>query len=278
VRWSFGQPAEPTPDDLEPPGDDVVDPAGEPAAPAEDVPWDTEEARAYGDVVARRFHVVRVPWADVRAGWRSGSDRLASFAAWLERAAGTSDRVAPRLDVREVDAPGGVRRALESCQKPFQLWNVERIEAVETFALKPVTPLRVGQAAQLSEEQRPPRKIDKATRTLVDLLEERAFRALMDEKNRAQQARIWIDPLPFGVAEEEPGPRARVISVEELMAMQGGGDETPRRGPPPAQRRGPASAPPAGGFSFDQPDDDDDDDDDRGPPRGGFAFDQPDDD
>lgn len=253
------------------------------AAPAPTGAWDDAEVAAFAARVERRRDL------PLQAeGWgahRVVADAVDLFAAGRELAATIAGRALPRWETKERDRetiPERVRVGLQKYfQKPFHLWNVERIVEVAPFKLVHQPRWTVGEAAALSEEQRPPRTFEKATRALVKLIEEaRAWRSY-DRVALAARKRLLVDPLPFGRKDDGPdgAPQGRTVLID--IAGPGGPGALPAwfdprrlRGAPP--RGGPAP----GGFALSQPDEDEPPPR-RGPPpgtgSGGFELSQPDD-
>lgn len=266
--------------------------SGDEAAPPRPGEWDDEEAQAFAARVERRRDL------PIQAeGWgahRLVLDAVDLFAAGRELPATIAGRALPRWETKERDRekiPEPVRIGLQKYfQKPFHLWNVERIVESTPFQLVPQPPWTVGQAATLTDEQRPPRTFEKATRALVRLTEEaRAWKAY-DRTALAARRRLLVDPLPYGKPDDpapDAAPQGRSVLID--IAGPGGPGALPAWFDPRRLRRGPSpargSAPPAGpgGFELSQPEED------RPPPPrrkgpppgmgpGGFELSQPDDD
>jgi hypothetical protein len=247
--------------------------------------WDDEEAAAFAARVERRLDL------PLQAeGWgaqRLVADAVDLFAAGRELAATIAGRALPRWETKERDKetiPERVRIGIQKYfQKPFHLWNVERIVDVTPFQLVHQPPWRVGQAAALTEEQRPPRTFEKATRALVKLVDEaRAWKAY-DRTALEARKRLLVDPLPYGKEDDAPAADAAPQGRSVLIDIAGPGGPgalpswfDPRRLRGPTPRGGPGPAP--GGFEMTQPED-------EPPPRrpppamgpGGFDMSQPDD-
>ncbi len=255
--------------------------------------WDDEEAQAFAARVERRRDL------PLQAeGWgahRLVLDAVDLFAAGRELAATIAGRALPRWETKERDrakTPERVRIGLQKYfQKPFHLWNVERIVDATPFKLVRQPPWTVGQAATLTDEQRPPRSFEKATRALVRLAEEaRAWKAY-DRAALEARRRLLVDPLPFGKKDDAPAqdapPQGRSVLID-IAGPDGPGALPswfdPRRLRGPAPRGGPGPA--RGGFEMSQPDEPSRDEDRPPPPRrgpppgagpGGFEMSQPDD-
>ncbi len=252
--------------------------------------WDDEEAAAFAARLERRLDL------PLQAeGWGAGrlvADAVDLFAAGRELAATIAGRALPRWETKERDReaiPERVRIGLQKYfQKPFHLWNVERIVDSTPFKLVRQPPWRLGQAAKLTDEQRPPRTFEKATRALVKLVEEaRAWRSY-DRTALAARKRLLVDPLPFGKQDDAPAPDAAPQGRSVLIDIAGpGGPGALPSWFDPRRLRGPAprgAGPPPGGLELSQPDEDEPPPPPRreGPPPGmgpgGFEMSQPEDD
>ncbi|MCO5167045.1 MAG: hypothetical protein M9894_11840 [Planctomycetes bacterium] len=217
------------------------------------------------------------------------------FAAGRELSTTIAGRAAPRWACPPLDPdaiPEAVTKGLRRNQKPFHLWNVERIEEDEPLAFERQQPLRLGAAARLPDELRVPRRIEKATRALKAWLDDQEFHATVAKMDRQRFRRLLREPLPYGRKDDEPPTGGIVIpppgpgpAVSERVAPfvripvpgprfdDEDDDDRPRR-----------PAFPPGGFDLSQGDDDDGPDDGGGPPALppfpplGFDLSQPDDD
>lgn len=191
------------------------------------------------------------------------------FAAGRELSTTIAGRVAPRWDCPPLgdDAiPDGVTKGLRRNQKPFHLWNVERVEEDEPLAFERQQPLRVGAAARLPEELLVPRRIEKATRALKAWLDDQEFQATVAKMDRQRFRRLLREPLPYGRKDDEPPPTGGIV-----IPVPGPGQSVP-------DRFAPFIRIPVPGPVF-APDDDDDDRPRRPPfPPGGFDLSQGDDD
>ena len=88
--------------------------------------------------------------------------------------------------------------ALEQCHKPFQLWNVDRIELDEPFELEPQPELKVGQACQIPAELQARRFPQTSTQVLVKQIDYAKFQRECDRANGEEYRYLWREPLPFG--------------------------------------------------------------------------------
>ncbi len=272
------------------------DDAPAPAAPQD--PWEgSPELQAFaGRLVRARRHRGLGPRCE---RLRPRGEAIDRFAAAREY----STTLAARLDPRwacapREELPDAVRRALQRCQKPFHLWNVERVEHGDGPAFERRDPLRVGAGAALPEELRVPRRVAKASRALREWIDEEGFRDAMLEMDRRRFQKLLREPLPFGRKDDDPADEGEVLVIGP--PGPGGGPRglperiapfvrRPRPTPDPrALRRLPepdddgvihVPVPGPGGFDMSRPDDDDDRDrnDQGGGGVGGFDLSQPDD-
>jgi len=223
------------------------------------------------------------------------------FAARRELSTTLAGRVGPRWECRELtdkDIPAGVTKGMRRNQKPFHLWNVERIEHDDSLKFDRIDGLIIGRAAALPEELRPPRKLKKATRVLREWLDDQAFQDVMLKMDKKRNAKLMIDKLPYGKVDDDAGEsivfqpgQALDERFAAFVRLPGGlppratrdleddAEEAPRLGPPPSfDFTQPADAegrsPPLAGFDFSQPDDAEDEP--KPPPFAGFDFTQPD--
>lgn len=277
----------------DPGGDDDAAPAPTPSAWAA-----TPELQAFAARVIRsRRHRGLGPRAE---RLRSAGEAIDRFAAGREYSTTLAGRVDPRWACPERDRddlPESVAKALKRCQKPFHLWNVERVEHEDPLAFERRDGLRVGGAALVPDDLRVPRRVEKASRALREWLEEQAFRDTMVKMDRRRFLRLLRDPLPYGRKDDEPRDDDDVVVIgppgpgggrglpEHLAAfvrMPGG---VAPRSPdlPDDDDEGDGTSylplPGPGGFDMSQPDEDDGaDGDDDGGGLGGFDMSQPDDD
>jgi hypothetical protein len=250
--------------------------------------WEAAEARAFVDlVVGRREH------QGPREGWAAhpwAGEAIDRFAARRALEATVAGRVLPRWACPPLDPDAisdRVRTAIQHNQKPFHLWNVERVEHEDPFDFEVRDGLRLGRAATLPDELRPPRSIEKATRALRAWLEDQDFRRTLDRHDAQRRRRLWVDALPYGRKDDEvgpaggddgdyvviapPGPGGRGVRLDERLAPF---IRLPVPGPLPP--RGAAEDEGAedgdggafGGLDLSQPADEDEDD---GRAGGGFA-------
>ncbi len=204
-------------------------------------PWDSERGHAFAAwVVARRGPIDTLD-AALGGHPRTPGEALDAFAA--ARVA-RSEREGPGRVV-EAEVPARVGRALKHCQKPFQLWNVNRIEQTYDFELKPGPELKVGGAASLPEELRPPRQLEKATAALMAWIDDQAFEAMIAKGNRERARRVWREPLPFGKPDPRPAP-AEPPPGAQHPGPRPEGPPGPRPGSPPGGSPFPGFPPPGG--------------------------------
>jgi hypothetical protein len=241
---------------------------------------------------------------------RSRGEAIDRFAAGRELASTLAGRVGPRWETGAREVPEPVTKGLRRCQKPFHLWNVERVEHDDPLTFERVSGLIVGRAAALPEELRPPRTLKKASRALREWIDEQAFHVVMQKMDKKRHAKLLRDKLPYGRKDDDPGDSI-VIQVGESLdriaafvrrpeglpprparEADDDDDDRPRLGPPPSFDLSQPDADddgggggPFGGLDLSQPDGDDDDDGDGddgdgggGGPFGGLDLSQPDDD
>jgi hypothetical protein len=100
-------------------------------------------------------------------------------------------------------SPNDVGEALEECQKPFHLWNVERTEIdaeEQEFRLEPLSKFQVGDAAQLDPL---PVFTPAATLDLCRQVEEQKIAKFIAERERIHFRQLLREPLPFGRPDDE---------------------------------------------------------------------------
>lgn len=250
-----------------------ADPGDVPAAPGPFEPPPELAAFAARLVRARRHRGVG-PRCE-RA--RSRGEAIDRFAAGREYSTTLAGRVDPRWACRELerdDLPESVIKGLQRCQKPFHLWNVERVEHDEALDFERLDALRVGRAAALPEDLRVPRRVEKASGALREWVEEQAFREAMLKMDRRRFQKLLRDPLPYGRSDDDPGDDDVVVIGPP--GPGGGARGLPERIAPFVRLPGPGPriapdvpddgdgevtyipVPGPGGFDMSQPDDDDD--------------------
>jgi hypothetical protein len=151
------------------------------------------ESRHDFDLGWRGYQIAR------QATYTAGS----AFAAWVHRLLdrgpkGPESKL--QWEVRPELAPAELEEAMEECQKPFQLWNVERACRDEEFELLPVPKFSVGASARLD-----PVLVfaPAATRALSSFIEETKIRKLTQDLERRHFRSLLRDPLPYGRADDE---------------------------------------------------------------------------
>lgn len=176
--------------------------------------WDTPRTQAFAGRLVRRREV---PWGLSPGGLGEDLSEQASERApgwgWLRFAEGLGEaraeagievRFAWEFADRTERVPAPVREGLNHNQKPFHLWNVERIEEKGGLGLRPVEPYRLGGAAADPEARGMPREFPTATGALEEE-RERAERERAAERAEVEaRRRVWRQSLPFGRAEEAP--------------------------------------------------------------------------
>lgn len=177
--------------------------------------WDDAQARAF---VARLVKRREVRWGLSPGGLGELLSEHALHSspgwAWDAFAARLSEGraqvgVEGRFQVEEGDrttsVPAPVREGLNHNQKPFHLWNVERIVEKPFYMLEEEPPYRVGRAAD--EDPNAPRGMPRdvansSSELAAELQEEAATRAAEAAQVVARRA-LWGQALPFGRSEDE---------------------------------------------------------------------------
>lgn len=173
--------------------------------------WDTPDTHAFCRRLLRRREQ---PWGLSPGALGAELDRAgeaARGARWLRFAAArggaslgevTGARTEWRVADPQERIPDRVREGLNYNQKPFHLWNVERIVEKHGLELEPLDPYRLGGAAADPEPRGMP------SDPVSTSLEARRLAALEREQRAANlreaeaRRRLWRQPLPFGQREE----------------------------------------------------------------------------
>ncbi|MBL4849473.1 MAG: hypothetical protein JKY65_28420 [Planctomycetes bacterium] len=180
--------------------------------------WDDAKSRAFcARLVARR----EVSWGLSPGGlgqllveqeapgwaWLAFAERLGEASSW----GALESRLLVAEGDRTTSVPASVREGLNANQKPFHLWNVERIVEKPHYRLVEEPPYRVGGAA--AEDPDAPRGMPSdtttTTRQLCAELEGEARARAREELEALARKRVWSQPTPFGKSEEEEGQRIR---------------------------------------------------------------------
>lgn len=172
--------------------------------------WDDERSRAFVARLVRR-HVAT--WGLSPGGLGELLHQLldevgpgTAVAAFAARvcAAHAQEGLEERFRVEEGDrttsVPARVREGLNDNQKPFHLWNVERVVEKPYFMLETQAPYRVGLAAD--EDPDAPRGMPQgrpsSSAELARALEEEAAARAAEDAAAAARRALWDQPLPFG--------------------------------------------------------------------------------
>ncbi len=151
------------------------------------------EARRDFDLGWRGYRIAR------EATYTAGS----SFAAWVHKLLARQPKAPEsrlKWTVRPELAPADLEEAMEECQKPFQLWNVERAVRDDEFELEPVPKFSVGGSAHLD-----PVLVfaPAATRALSTWIEEQKISKLTQHLQQRHFRSLLRDPLPYGRPDDE---------------------------------------------------------------------------
>lgn len=174
--------------------------------------WRGEEIRAQGERTARPLELAEA----------LGGGALQKTGSALE-------------DLDQVEVPLEIPIAMQTCRKPFQLWNVHRQELDHDYALRTQPKFVVGRGAALAEEEQVPWRIPRATQVLGSLMADAKVHAYAARAQRDWFRFTMSSELPYGRPEPTPDEEAgRVITWNPLSGEP----------PPPGVRRPPGSAQP----------------------------------
>ncbi len=163
-------------------------------------PWEAESCRLFaGRICARHVGLDRLQQALVNHPHTPGeaADR------WVMRLGRARRQRPPTVREEAIEPPERIATAMRRCQKPFQLWNVNRVQQTEPYALEPGPELKLGGAADLPEELRVPRRVEKATTALKEWVEDQEFEAMLRKGDARRLKQALREPLPFG----KPDPK-----------------------------------------------------------------------
>lgn len=172
--------------------------------------WDDERSRAFVARLVKRHvatwglspgglgELLREHVDEVAPGWA-----VDAFAARIT-AAHAQEGLEARFRVEEGDrttsVPARVREGLNDNQKPFHLWNVERIVEKSYYMLETQEPYRVGLAAD--DDPDAPRGMPQAqpssSAELAQELDREAAARAAEAAAAAARRALWDQPLPFG--------------------------------------------------------------------------------
>ncbi|MGE0711486.1 MAG: hypothetical protein AB7N76_24505 [Planctomycetota bacterium] len=167
--------------------------------------WDSPTLRSFAERLVRR----RLDVGEVGAGALAHPSAGARSAEFVEQVlrdrarAGAEARFAWNVLGRD-EVPRHVLEQMNRVQKPFQLWNVQRVEVKGAFELVPQEPFRVGGAAAPSGEEGMPRALPTSTAALRGLREEQEMEEMRARMNRQRFRQLLRDPLPYGKRDDEP--------------------------------------------------------------------------
>ena len=179
--------------------------------------WDDERARAFAARLIKRHQTtwglspgglgerLRAHAEEAAPGWTA--DAFAARISAAHAQAGVEGRFRVEEGDRTTSVPAPVREGLNHNQKPFHLWNVERIVEKPYYLLEPQAPYRVGLAAE-DDPQTPrgmPQGLPSSSAELVQELESEAAAKAAEAAAAAARRALWEQALPFGQREEEPG-------------------------------------------------------------------------
>ena len=135
-----------------------------------------------------------------------------------------------------VEAPPEVVDAMQSCHKPFQLWNVKREEIEYDYELQPQPKFSVGSGATLAEDEQVPWNVPRASQVLKSLMEQAEMDELMARGHADWFKHVLRDELPFGKPDPTPEEEAgKLIRWDPLSGEP----------PPPGVRLPPGFGPPS---------------------------------
>jgi len=177
--------------------------------------WDDERARAFAARLIKRHEAtwglspgglgerLRAHAEEAAPGWTA--DAFAARISGAHAQEGVEERFRVEEGDRTTSVPAPVREGLNHNQKPFHLWNVERIVEKPYYMLEPQDPYRVGLAAEDDPEapRGMPQDASSSSAELVaELDREAAARAAEAAAADARRA-LWGQALPFGKREED---------------------------------------------------------------------------
>ncbi|HBP21673.1 MAG TPA: hypothetical protein DEA08_28295, partial [Planctomycetes bacterium] len=166
--------------------------------------WETPALRAFaGRLVQRRSRTGAVgERAHQHPSW--GERALAFCRRLVEASAG--EGVERRFEWELMDreqVPAKVRKGMNEAQKPFHLWNVERIEETGQYQLVPGPRYVVGEATKDLAPRGMPQGVETATRALRAWLDAQELEDLRVRMNERRFRELLRQPLPYGRGDED---------------------------------------------------------------------------
>ena len=218
--------------------------------------WESPALRAFaGRLVQLRSRTGAV---GARAqGHPSRGERALAFCERLARAS-AKEGVQRRFEWSQLEReqiPSKVRKGMNEAQKPFHLWNVERIDESGPYRMVPGPRYVVGEATQDLAPRGMPKGVETSTRALRAWLEGQEMEELRQRMNERRFRELLRQPLPYGRSEDEPaGSPAGGRDDDGFSGGFNGGFSGGFGGPPQGASGGfsggfggpPSGAPPSG--------------------------------
>jgi hypothetical protein len=132
--------------------------------------WDHPRLKKYAALLVARLERPRLPERPPSRGIRSAEWFLSRVAS--KESAG--EPIRSRFERPTGDIPVSLKTAMTECQKPFQLWNVTRVEKVDDATYEKVPPYVVGAVAAPDRTGQPGRVVP-ASRLVHGAREESAL-------------------------------------------------------------------------------------------------------